>query len=340
MSDAMRARFKDWQSRGAKLLPGFFLALIIAATARYLSEHNGGPVMLYALLIGMAFHFLYEEGRCREGLVATSKAVLRLGVALLGLRISFDQIAGLGLGALALVIAVVMGCLLLGLIVARILGRSSSFGLLTGGSVGICGASAAMAIASVLPENRENETDMLFTVIAVTSLSTVAMVLYPAIGAMLGLDDIQMGMMLGATIHDVAQVVGAGYAVSDEAGDAATIIKLMRVMMLLPVLVIVSLVMTRSLTKRRSKDQPSAIPWFAFAFAGLVVINSLGLVPEQPKEMLVELSRWCLIVAIAALGAMTTLKSLMALGPRHFAVVLVETLILLAAVLLAILIWF
>lgn len=340
MSDAFRARLTDWKSTGVKLLPGFLLALIIAATARYLSEHNGGPVMLYALLIGMAFHFLYEEGRCREGLVATSRIVLRLGVALLGLRISFDQIAGLGPGALALVVAVVMGCLFLGLLVARLLGRSTSFGLLTGGSVGICGASAAMAIASVLPDNRENETDMLFTVIAVTSLSTVAMVLYPAIGAMLGLDDIQMGMMLGATIHDVAQVVGAGYAVSDDAGDAATIVKLLRVMMLLPVLFVVSLAMTRSLSRCKTQGQPSPVPWFAFAFAALVVVNSLNLVPDHPREMLIELSRWCLVVAIAALGAMTTLKSLMALGPRHFLVIFAETLILLVAVLAAVLIWF
>lgn len=317
--------------------PGILLAVLIAISARYLSEHYGGPVMLYALLIGMAFHFLYEEGPCRAGLVLTAKKVLRIGVALLGLRISFDQVVALGLSTLVLIVAAVLGSLLVGIIVAKIFGRSARFGLLTGGSVGICGASAALAISSVLPASRENETDTLFTVIAVTTLSTIAMVVYPAIASSFGLNDVQTGIMFGATIHDVAQVIGAGFAVSDTAGETATIVKLLRVMMLLPVLLVVSIVTVKFLADAsQSKSSKTPIPWFAFGFAALVFVNSMGWVPEAPKALLIDASRWCLVAAISALGVMTTLKAMIALGPKHIAVVVIETLILLGAVIAAI----
>ena len=334
---AQSSKMNGWHQKLKALMPGFALALMVGICAKYLSEHYGGSVMLYALLIGMAFHFLYEEGACREGIAATSRIVLRLGVALLGLRISLDQVMSLGGGVLLLVVGAVLGSLACGLIIARMLGRPASFGLLTGGSVGICGASAAMAISSVLPENKQTESDTLFTVIAVTTLSTIAMVLYPSLGAILGLDDREMGMMLGATIHDVAQVVGAGYAVSDEAGDVATIVKLMRVMMLLPVIFLVSIIMTRwALSSRDRACRTAPVPWFAFVFAALVIVNSLGWVPETPRTLLIDLSRWCLIIAIAALGIMTTLKSILSLGAGHIMVVVVETIILLLGVLLAI----
>jgi uncharacterized membrane protein YadS len=112
---------------------------------------------------------------------------------------------------------------------------------MTGGAVAICGASATLAIAAVIPHNDKTERNVLFTVVAVTTLSTVAMVLYPVLFGLLGIDDREIGFLIGATIHDVAQVVGAGYSVSDRAGDAATVVKLMRVAMLPVVLMAIVL---------------------------------------------------------------------------------------------------
>ncbi len=321
--------------------PGFLVATMIAVTASYLSEHHGGPVMLYALLIGMAFHFLSQNPRCAAGLGFAAKKLLRIGVALLGLRISFDQIQQLGIEMVLLVILAVVGSLAAGLLLARFLKKDVAFGLLTGGAVGICGASAALAISSVIPccdETRQRlENDTLFTVIAVTTLSTIAMVTYPTIGSMLGMNDQQMGIMFGATIHDVAQVVGAGYGVSDEAGDTATIVKLVRVMMLLPVMIIVAVVMRQVFKQSQSEQQRDfQFPYFALGFVACVFLNSFGWVPDVAHLILIDTSRWSLIIAISALGVMTTLQSIVALGARHLYVVVFETLFLLIGVILAI----
>ncbi|MFT7183481.1 MAG: putative membrane protein YadS, partial [Planctomycetota bacterium] len=152
--------------------PGIAVSVVVAAAAKFLSEHYGAPAMLMALLLGIAFHFLAEEGRCAVGIGFTSRAVLRIGVALLGARISVDLLIGLGPELIALVVLGVVATIGFGLLGARLLGRGWRFALLTGGAVAICGASAAMAIAAVLPRNERSERNLIFTVLAVTVLST------------------------------------------------------------------------------------------------------------------------------------------------------------------------
>lgn len=209
--------------------------------AQFLSERYGAPAMLLALLLGIAFHFFAEDGRCVPGIDFTAGMVLRFGVALLGARISVNLLIELGAPLVLLIIAGIILTISFGLLGARLLGRGWRFGLLTGGAVAICGASAAMAIAAVLPKSEHCEKNLIFTVLAVTVLSTLAMILYPAIVQFAGLDDRTIGVFLGGTIHDVAQVVGAGFSVSDEAGETATLVKLMRVIMLAPVVLVFSL---------------------------------------------------------------------------------------------------
>ena len=125
-----------------------------------------------------------------------------------------------------------------GFIAARAMGFNKFFGFLSGGAVGICGASAAMAISAVLPAHPLRERATLFTVICVSVFSTLAMIAYPLIAKAIGLNHVDAGIFLGATIHDVAQVVGAGYAMSTATGDVAVVVKLLRVGMLLPVIVV------------------------------------------------------------------------------------------------------
>ena len=135
-----------------------------------------------------------------------------------------------------------------------------------------------MAISAALPSHPRKEYATLFTVVGVSILSTVAMVLYPPIARYFGLDDTHAGIFIGATVHDVAQVIGAGYSMSPETGDTATIVKLARVAMLLPVIVAIAAA-SRSLDTE-AKDRPPILPWFATAFAILVVANSVLPVPE------------------------------------------------------------
>ncbi|MEJ8476140.1 YeiH family protein [Roseibium algae] len=326
----MSMNLKKQIDRVFVLLPGMLLCFTIAAAAGFLSDHYGGPVMLFALLLGIAFHFLSQEGPCIQGIEFTARKLLRVGVAFLGARVTLQQIQSLGIGPVLLVISSVTATILFGWAIARLLGRSRDFGILTGGAVAICGASAALAISSALPQTKEAERDTLFTVIAVTTLSTVAMISYPLIFGLFGFSDAEIGILLGSTIHDVAQVVGAGYAVSDEAGDIATYVKLLRVAML-PVVVIILAFSYGYAARKNGTAQvtgKASFPWFAVAFAALLLVNSTGIIPPLVQEGLQVSSRWLLIAAISALGVKTSLRAMAALGPRHIGVIVAETLFL------------
>ena len=305
--------------------PGVLVALTIALAATWLSQHYKAPVMLYGLLIGMAFHFLHEEGRCVAGIEFSSKAILRTGVALLGVRVTAEQIMSLGPEPILIVVVGVISTITLGLFVAPYLGRSKAFGVLSGGAVAICGASAALAIASVLPKTKDSERDTILTVVTVTAMSTVAMIIYPLIAVRLGLTNAQSGVFLGGTIHDVAQVVGAGYSISPATGDVATYVKLLRVAMLAPVVFAISVVAMRSTTGGGGGKIPTP-PIFLLAFAALVTINSLGWLPKSVVTGLTGLSSWCLVTAIAALGMKTSFKDVAAVGWRPIALMVGETL--------------
>lgn len=321
------------KSQWAPLFPGVLLAFTVATAAKFLGEHYSAPVMLFALLIGMAFNFLATDERFKSGIEFASKSLLRLGIVLLGLRITGHDIASLGQSTFLTVVglmALTIGC---GFVCGKIFGKGWRFSLLTGGSVAICGASAALAIASIIPHNDKTERNTLFTVVAVTTLSTIAMIVYPILFAILGLNESQSGFLVGATIHDVAQVVGAGYSISPEAGDISTIIKLLRVTMLPVVLVIVVLTLAQSASENRGKVK---LPLFVIGFAVLTTLNSLGVIPSAVGSLGVTASSWMLVVAISALGVRTNMKDMLQLGWQHVAVVVVETLFLLSMALLAV----
>ena len=308
------------------LAPGLLVAATVAMAAGFLSINYSVPVMLFALLLGIAFNFLSEEGAVSRESRRHSTQVMQIGVALLGARITFTQIAELGLIPVATVTGSVVLTMVFGIGVARVMGLPKQFGILTGGSVAICGASAALAISTALPKYEGSERDTIFTVVSVVTLSSVAMIVYPLIAAAIGLDHTQAGVFLGATIHDVAQVVGAGYSVSAQTGDVATVIKLARVALLVPVILVLLAWF------RRRGDDPSVgklpIPAFLIAFPLLVGVNSAHLIPEPVRVVLVDTSRWCLVIAIAALGMKTSLKALAEVGHRALALIVAETIFL------------
>jgi uncharacterized integral membrane protein (TIGR00698 family) len=305
--------------------PGLAAALILALAASWLAQHYGAPVMLFALLLGMAFHFLHEDGRCGPGIDFASRAVLRVGVALLGARVTLAQIESLGFTPVITVVTGVATTILLGWWLARRFGLSGAFGVLSGGAVAICGASAALAIGSILPRNPSNERNTILTVAVVTGLSTVAMVAYPALAVALRLDPVHAGVFLGGTIHDVAQVVGAGYSLSPRTGDIATYVKLLRVATLVPVAGVLALVVKRKFGEAHGAGR-GILPGFLIAFAALVVLNSIQAIPRAAVDAAGDVSRWCLVVAIAALGMRTSLKALFATGWRPVALIGIETL--------------
>jgi uncharacterized integral membrane protein (TIGR00698 family) len=310
--------------RGRALFPGVLASGVVAAAATFLSQHYGAPVMLFALLLGMAMNFLSADGPCAAGIEFTARQVLRIGVALLGLRITTGQIAALGWPPVILVLVSVVVTIGVSMLAARAMGFQSLFGLLSGGATAICGASAALALAAALPGHPQKERATLFTVVGVSALSTLAMIGYPMLAHALGLDAQQSGVFLGATIHDVAQVVGAGYGMSKDTGDVATLVKLMRVATLLPVIVF-AVLLTRSRGAVAGTPRPPLLPGFAIAFALLVAVNSTGWLPAAVPALGGDVSRWCLVAAIAAIGMKTQLRDVVAVGLRPVVLMLGET---------------
>lgn len=315
----------------APYFPGLVLCITIAAAASFLSDHYGGPALLFALLIGMAFNFLMEEGKAKPGVELASKFVLRLGVGLLGLRITVQDIAAFGWETPVVVAGLMALTIGTGFVAARLFGRQWRFALMTGGAVAICGASATLAIAAVIPHNDKTERNVLFTVVAVTTLSTIAMIIYPVLFAALGFGDREIGFLIGATVHDVAQVVGAGYSVSDIAGDAATVVKLLRVAFLPVVLMAIVL----ALRGQGSGGKVPLLPWFMVLFIALSVSGSVLSLPSAVTDAVGLASRGMLVTAIAALGVKTSLKAMLAVGSGHIWVVVIETVVLLAAAIAA-----
>lgn len=310
--------------------PGLLLSATIALAVRFVSDRLGGPAMLYALLFGMAFNFLTEDQRFARGIRFASRNILRIGVALLGLRITTGDVMELGWPVVALIVASVVATILFGGLIGRAFGLSGGQSVLSAGAVAICGASAALAIASVLPSHKDHERNTILTVAGVTALSTVAMVLYPVFVTYLHYDNATAGIFLGATIHDVAQVVGAGYIVSDQSGEISTLVKLIRVACLVPVVLSISLILHRRRSPEAVKEP--LLPWFLVAFVVLIIINSLGWVPVEAHTLLTPVSSWCLLTAVAALGVKTSLRALAEVGPAPVGVMVIQTLFLAAFV--------
>ena len=322
------------QGRIKLLFPGVLAAVTVAIASRFLADQYGSPIMLFALLLGMAFHFLYQDKICCHGIDFASKNVLQFGVALLGLGVTIDQVVSIGIVPLVVVMFTIFLTLISGPLLTRFFKRGWRLGLLTSGAVAICGASAALAIASVLPKNEFSERNTIFTVISVTTLSTMAMIFYPMIVYFMEMDDFAAGFFIGATIHDVAQVIGAGYSISETAGDTATIVKMVRVAMLVPV------VMALTIFFRKESSSANGIkvsfPFFVIGFIVFILIGSTSSFPVGLKLYILDVSSWCLVTAIAAIGMKTALASLKTVGGQAITIICVETVLLTLFVLLAI----
>jgi uncharacterized integral membrane protein (TIGR00698 family) len=231
------------------------------------------------------------------------------------------------------VCAAVFMTLAFGVLLSRLLGCDRDLGLLTGGAVGICGASAAIAISAVLPESETKQRHTLFSVIGVTAFSTAAMVFYPIGGDLLDFTSTDMGFFIGATIHDVAQVVGAGYSVSPETGDLATFVKLLRVAMLVPIVIVIAF-LCRISAQTQDARQPSKGPFpiFLLGFIALFLLNSTVSLPGALTQGVSHLATGLLLLAVTALGVRTSLREVASIGWRPILLLGGETVFLAATI--------
>ena len=314
--------------------PGVILSAIVAAAgylaAPYFADVAPIPNMVIALVIGIALNPIAARPATQPGMRFCVSTVLRWAVALLGLRVGLADIAALGAGTAILIVIAIAATVVSGFVFAKWYGRGPGFGALVGVGTAVCGASATLACSTVVPDYPGKQPDVAFVVVAVNALATVAMLIYPPLCLLLGFDAQTTGVMLGGTIHDVAQVVGAGYAVSTAVGNTAVIVKLFRVFLLLPVVLGVGWYFTRMGLKHGEARVP--VPVFAIVFLVLCVVNSaMPLAPAllplyaPAKAALTEASTWGLLLAIGALGLGTSVKTIIGLGWRHITTVLGST---------------
>ncbi len=310
--------------------PGIALCAAIAAVAFYADTRSllrfGAvwvPPLILTLVIGMALQPLSSKTVLKPGLEFAGRTLLRIGVALLGARLTLGNLVEGG--ALPIVVAVAaVGCtIVFGAWAAHLFGLGQNFGLLTGCATGVCGAAAAMAASAVLPKHENSDRDLAFTVMGVNFLSTVVMVIYPTLREVLGFSLFEMGVFLGGSIHDVAQVAGAGQTMGPQVLSDAVITKLLRVAALLPAIAGIAWWIARS-GGPQSAARPTP-PVFLFGFLALAALNSLGVIPAVVRDGVGQISAFLIITAIAALGMKTSLLALVRIGMAPVMLLITET---------------
>ncbi len=307
----------------AELIPGLIVAGLATMAAGFLADRYSAPLTLMALLIGLALNFLGADPRIQPGLSFASRTLLRWGIVLVGARVTLGQIAALGPMTLLTVILILLATLAIGILVARLSGLTSAFGALAGGAVAICGASAALAIATTLGERRINQAQLALVLVGISAASAAAMVFYPLLAHKFAFSNEQAGMMLGASIHDVAQAIGAGYAFSPTAGQIATIVKLTRVALLAPTLTLLAVFFPAS----DGRKTRLTIPWFVTGFFIVATVNSVVPVPSMIGHMAETTATICLACAVAATGIRAPMNALLGTGTRPLVVIVAASLL-------------
>ena len=309
-------------------LPGLLLTAAIAAlalwlgTVPWLQAHGIGALTL-AIVIGIVVgNTVYPTfaPRVATGVGVSKATVLRAGIVLYGLRLTVQDIGQVGVAGVLIDALVLCSTFALAWwLGTRVLGLERNTALLIGAGSSICGAAAVMAAEPVVKGRAEQVAIAVATVVV---FGTLAMFLYPLLyrwgvhAGWMPLDDTGYGVFTGSTVHEVAQVVAAGRAVSQPAADAAVIAKMVRVMMLAPFLVGLSALLGRGGNRGTGQRSAITVPWFAFGFIAMVGFNSLQLLPAGLVATLVELDTALLAMAMAALGLTTHASALRQAGPR------------------------
>ena len=298
------------------LFPGFAACGAASAAAAWLSDHYGFPIILLGLLVGLALNFISANEATHRGLDFASRTFLRIGIVVLGLQVTFLQIAVLGpipFAALIIIMTLTIGAGFLG---ARLSGQSPYAGLLAGGATAICGASAALALYGVIGRQRVSQAQFALTLVGISLASALAMTIYPLLATRFGLNDAQAGFLTGASIHDVAQAIGGGYAFSDAAGTSATIVKLARVALLAPVVALVGVMLKPEDGADTRIWRRLALPWFIIAFLAVVSLNSAVSVPPEFRDAALSASKALLLLAVTATAMRTRMDLLLDMGWR------------------------
>lgn len=318
-----------FSEKRSSMLHGVLLIALFSCAAFYIGEMNFVKnLSLSPMIVGIILGMLYANS-LRNNLPETwvpgihfcSKRILRIGIILYGFKLTFQDVLAVGLPAIFIDIIVVTVTILGGILIGRMLKMDRGIALLTSIGSGICGAAAILGAESTI------QTKPYKTAVAVSTVvifGTISMFLYPILynNGTFVLSPQEMGIFTGATLHEVAHTVGAGNAMSDQISNVAIIVKMIRVMMLVPVLLIVSFSVARAAVKNGTKTGGSrkiTIPWFAIGFLAVIGFNSFDLLPESLVNFINTLDTFLLTMAMTALGAETSIEKFKKAGFKPFA---------------------
>lgn len=311
----------------SSMLHGVLLIALFACAAFYIGETKIVRELSFSpLIIGIILGMIYANS-LRNHLPATwvpgiqfcSKRLLRLGIILYGFRLSFQDVVAVGTPGIVIDAIVVTVTILGGVALGRLLKMDSDTALLTSVGSGICGAAAVLGAESTI------NTKPYKTAVAVATVvifGTISMFIYPMVYRMgwLGLSPVEMGIYSGSTLHEVAHAVGAGNAMGDEIASVAIIVKMIRVMMLVPVLAVLAYWVACKARKQGSQAGGGkiAIPWFAVGFLVVIAFNSVVTLPTSVIDTINYIDTFLLTMAMAALGTETSFDKFKKAGPKPF----------------------
>ena len=303
-----------------KLLPGFAMALVIAAIAKLLEGllpiHLIGASVI-ALFIGMILNHFWKPNRLfATGLKFTSKKILKFAIILLGASLNIRIVLEVGKLSLCVMVFTLLTCFGIGHFVGRALKINWKLSNLISAGTGICGGSAIAAIAPVIAAD---DSDIAYAMSATFLFDMAMIVLFPIMGQAMGLTDMAYGLWAGTAVNDTSSVVAAGYAFSEAAGDFATMVKLTRTLSSIPTVIAFARISAHLKRKEAGAGGTAVkaefrlvkvIPWLILGFLGLAVINSFGLIPAGVSAGMKDISKFLMIAALAAIGLNTSFKDM------------------------------
>lgn len=307
-----------WRRFIVDLVPGLLLTVLIAALAFILRLIPGVAAfspMIIAIIIGIAFHnFIGTPAYAKPGVAFSMRKILRGAIILLGLQLTFMQVAQVGLTGVAIIATTLIATFMFTIWFGKLIGVDRKLAELIAAGTSVCGASAVIATNTVTCAPDE---DVAYAVACVTIFGSIAMFAYPLLPSLLHLSAHDYGLWAGASIHEIAQVVAAAFQGGGQSGEFGTIAKLTRVMMLAPLIFTLGFAASRGANAHGTQAKPP-MPWFVFGFVALVGVNSIVEIPADAKSSIATLTTFLLSMALAAMGLETDFRKLKAKGARPF----------------------
>ncbi|MBZ9906096.1 YeiH family protein [Mesorhizobium sp. BR115XR7A] len=309
---------KRLDSLGNGIIPGIVLVAMITAVAFSARNVSGFALfspMILAVVAGMVYsNVLGTPVHAKAGIAFSQKRLLRFAIVLLGFQLTLGQVVSIGTGGVGIVALTLGATFVFTITLGRLIGVDAKLTQLIAAGTSICGASAIVA-TNIVTDARDE--DVTYAVASITLFGTIAMLGFPLLAPLLGLDQHAFGLWAGASIHEVAQVIGAGFQNGTQSGEIATVAKLTRVAMLAPMVIALGL-----MARRKSDDQSAArppMPWFVAAFVAVVALNSLVTIPAEVKQAVVLATTIMLTMGLAAMGLQADISQLRSRGLRPLA---------------------